>query len=534
MKLFNAYLNKTKHTDESLVTLSLGGDKDAFCQIVTRYQNLLCSVAYASLGDFKKSEDIAQEAFVEAWKKLDSIREPKKLKSWLCGILRFKLSHYHRKEQHQVITGASELAHHEKSTEQELEHQVIDEQHQALLWQVLDNLNESYKEPLVLFYRENQSIDKVAQALSLSKDTVKQRLSRGRALLKTAMSEFVEDTLKNTKPGEAFTTGVMVLISDIAPAVKSTALGTSAVKASYLFKFSSLVTVLAAFSGLISSYFGLQASLAQSRTHREKQLTKKCVSLFIIFALLFVAVMLGLKFIAYQHQSYVGTYAILSQITVVLFVCSYCVLVKKVFSAIQRLRVEERIFHPEAFDKNIDQVNSAGRYYKSAWTLLGVPLVHIHFGLQEASDKPTFGWIAGGTYAHGLFFAWGGVAIAPISVGILSVGVVSIGAVGLGLFSLGTVAIGGIGLGASAVAYKAYGSLSALGWQSALSDGYSIAQHAAIGRIAYANQVNNEAAAQIINLDSFNNIYPWALMVLSILVIAPAIWYANKVKQRHK
>lgn len=533
MKFFKSYLTREKYSDDSLVTLSLGGDKDAFCQIVKRYQNLLCSIAYAALGDIKQSEDIAQESFIEAWKKLASLQEPEKLRAWLCGILRFKLSHFHRKERHQVMSGAVDIEQHDAADEHEIEPQIIDEQHQVLLWKFLDGLNDNYKEPLILFYRENQSIDKVAEELSLTKDTVKQRLSRGRAQLKAAMTEFIEDGLKNTKPGEAFTTGVMVMISDIAPGLKSTAIGTSAAKVSYLFKFTSIVTLLASLSGLISSYFGLQASLAQSRTLREKQLTKKSVSLFIIVALVFVMGMMALKYIALAHQSFISTYATLSQLLVCLFVGGYLLLVKHVFAAIQNLRAQERIFHPEAFDKGIDTEQAEQRYYKSSFSLLGVPLVHIHFGLHEVTDKPTFAWIAGGTYAHGLLFAWGGVAIAPISVGILSVGVVSIGAVSLGVLSLGTVAIGALGLGASAIAFKAYGSLSALGWQSALSDGFSIANNAAIGRIAYASEVNNDAAAQLINLSLFNHLYPWALLFLSVLVIIPAIWYANKVKQRH-
>ena len=95
--------------DTALVMSSLGGDRNAFCEIVTRYQNLLCSLAYSAVGDIKHSEDIAQEVFVEAWKKLDTLLDPEKLKSWLCGILRFKVSHYRRKEQRQPLKDAQEL-----------------------------------------------------------------------------------------------------------------------------------------------------------------------------------------------------------------------------------------------------------------------------------------------------------------------------------------------------------------------------------------------------------------------------------------
>jgi DNA-directed RNA polymerase specialized sigma24 family protein len=72
-------------SDAELVIASLGGDREAFGKIVTRYQRLICSLAYSSLGSLSESEDVAQEAFIEAWKKLGNLREPEKLKSWLCG-----------------------------------------------------------------------------------------------------------------------------------------------------------------------------------------------------------------------------------------------------------------------------------------------------------------------------------------------------------------------------------------------------------------------------------------------------------------
>ena len=92
MKFFRRQIVISDANDSALVMHSLGGNRDAFCEIVTRYQNLLCSIAYASVGDIKYSEDLAQEAFVEAWKKLDTLSDPNKLKSWLCGILRFSIA----------------------------------------------------------------------------------------------------------------------------------------------------------------------------------------------------------------------------------------------------------------------------------------------------------------------------------------------------------------------------------------------------------------------------------------------------------
>lgn len=48
--------------DAVLVTRSLSGDPTAFEVLVTRYQTLVCSVAYAVTGDFTRSEDVGQES----------------------------------------------------------------------------------------------------------------------------------------------------------------------------------------------------------------------------------------------------------------------------------------------------------------------------------------------------------------------------------------------------------------------------------------------------------------------------------------
>jgi len=74
--------------DIALIEQSRLGDRDSFGQIVRKYQGIVSGVVYGILGDFHKSEDIAQETFLIAWKKLDDLREVEKLPGWLCGIAR--------------------------------------------------------------------------------------------------------------------------------------------------------------------------------------------------------------------------------------------------------------------------------------------------------------------------------------------------------------------------------------------------------------------------------------------------------------
>ena len=74
--------------DLDLVARSLAGDRNAFGEIVARYQSLVCSLAYSATGSLSQSEDLAQDTFLAAWKQLAALREPAKLRSWLCGIAR--------------------------------------------------------------------------------------------------------------------------------------------------------------------------------------------------------------------------------------------------------------------------------------------------------------------------------------------------------------------------------------------------------------------------------------------------------------
>src|SRR5436853_4533117 len=95
--------------DTELVNGSLLGDRDAFGQIVSRYQSLICSLAYSATGSLGESEDLAQETFITAWKHLRQLRERHKLRSWLCGIARNRINNMLRREGREPSRAAEPL-----------------------------------------------------------------------------------------------------------------------------------------------------------------------------------------------------------------------------------------------------------------------------------------------------------------------------------------------------------------------------------------------------------------------------------------
>lgn len=201
-------------TDTELVTQSLEGDRDAFGQIISRYQSLICALAYSATGNLGQSEDLAQETFITAWTRLGHLRERHKLRAWLCGIARCLIGKSLRREGREPIYEAEPLEVTQESAAAEPlpSERVISQEEEAILWRSLERIPAIYREPLVLFYREHQSIEAVARDLELSEDAVKQRLSRGRKLLQDEVLSFVEGALEHTSPGKAFTVGVIAAL----------------------------------------------------------------------------------------------------------------------------------------------------------------------------------------------------------------------------------------------------------------------------------------------------------------------------------
>ncbi len=261
-------ITETKSTaaldDAQLVAESLDGQRDAFRLIVERYKTLICSLAYSATGNMSQSEDVAQETFISAWKDLRHLREPGKLRSWLCGIVRNRAQRSVRDEGREPSCNAVSLddANESPASEDLPSVQAVSREEEAILWRSLERIPENYREPLVLFYREHKSIERLAAELELSEDAVKQRLSRGRKLLQQEVQSFVEDTLRRTAPGQAFSAEVLAALplatgtaasAGISLGAKSKAVALSGLLAAWTVP---LLGILAGFAAQWAMFYG--------------------------------------------------------------------------------------------------------------------------------------------------------------------------------------------------------------------------------------------------------------------------------------
>ncbi len=215
-------------SDAELVAQSRRGSREAFGRIVRRYQGMIAGSAYSVCGDLHVSEDVAQETFLAAWKSLSGLKEPGKLSPWLCQIARRKALDHQRT----TSRGKNRLARlfqmapsrGTASTREE----ALSEEEREMLWRFLSELPQPYRETMVLYYRKEQSTGAVALAMETTEETVRQRLARGRGMLREQVAVTLERNLVRSAPSGALATAIIAGLPPLAGQAASGTLGVAA------------------------------------------------------------------------------------------------------------------------------------------------------------------------------------------------------------------------------------------------------------------------------------------------------------------
>ena len=511
-------------SDAQLVGDSLAGDREAFGQIVARYQSLICSLAYCSTGSLNQSEDLAQETFVTAWKELAALREPAKLRSWLCGIVRNTARNSQRRQGRQPAHEADTLETSEfVSPEPAPADQAIKREEEAMLWRAVERIPEAYREPLVLFYREHQSVARVAEALDLNEEAVKQRLSRGRKMLQEEIAGFVEGTLARTVPSRAFTASVLTQLPAASAAVKAGTAAGAVAKAGVAGKALGLLAAVGSvFLVLAGNYFGYRSGMESAQSKDERTHIKRFYLILFVGIVLFNVAFGTLIFWATNG----GTNRPQLLISLILTLAGAMILFMA-WLTVGSYRSSQRLRALRSVSSGAETTPAAWEY-RSRATFLGLPLVHIRISGKNASErKPVVAWIAAGNVAYGGLFAFAGMAVAPVSIGGLAIGLLPFGGCAAGLLPLGAVALGWFANGGLAAGWNAFGAC-AVAWNGAQAE-CAVAWNYAAGNIGGAAQFNTDAALAFFHDNWFfrtaNAAQPYEGWLNLLWVLPMALWW---------
>jgi RNA polymerase sigma-70 factor (ECF subfamily) len=151
--------------------------------LIDAHYDSLYRYAYRLAGSTADAEDLTQETFAKAVARLPQLRDPDRAKAWLFRILRNAYLHRARSDRrHRTVSldGVGELV--ESAAESSLP---VDP---ARLQEALDELDESFRTPLILYYFEDFSYREIAEQMDLPIGTVMSRLARGKGYLRSRLA----------------------------------------------------------------------------------------------------------------------------------------------------------------------------------------------------------------------------------------------------------------------------------------------------------------------------------------------------------
>ncbi|MDB5390382.1 MAG: rpoE 1 [Planctomycetaceae bacterium] len=185
-------------TDTELIAECLQGRTEAFGTLVSRYQDRLLGTLVTMLGSVEDARDVAQEAFVQAYQKLESFRGQSQFYSWLFRIALNSSVDHHRRQRRPTLS--IDAAREQTGAEPADLHPEISPtfgvertERQALVQLALSKLSPDYRQVLVLKEMEDLKYDEIAELVKIPVGTVRSRIHRGRAELKAILEELLGD-----------------------------------------------------------------------------------------------------------------------------------------------------------------------------------------------------------------------------------------------------------------------------------------------------------------------------------------------------
>ena len=212
-----------REDDVQLIYRILSGDAAAFRVLVEKHQKGVHALVWRKIGDFHYAEEITQDTFLRAYKKLSTLKDPNQFTGWLYVIANRLCIDWLRKQKFTMQsledTPVEEIdratyAHHiseQRQTE-------IAENRREIVKQLLSKLPESERTVVTLYYLGEMTTKEIGKFLGVSVDTIKTRLRRGRKRLQAQQVEpFVSETLGTIQFPAHITDRIMQQVTDMGP-----------------------------------------------------------------------------------------------------------------------------------------------------------------------------------------------------------------------------------------------------------------------------------------------------------------------------
>lgn len=190
-------MNRMEENDAAVVAQVLSGDRDAFRVVVERHSQSLFRLAYRMTGNEQDAEDVVQETFLRAYRRLNKFESRSSFSTWLYRIavnLSLDQSRKRRQMDERQVSPNPELPDPLlalPSTDPSTERLVLSAEVRKKVEATLNELTEKEKAAFVLRHYEGMSIEEVGRAMGLRANAAKNNIFRAVQKLRRALAPVV-------------------------------------------------------------------------------------------------------------------------------------------------------------------------------------------------------------------------------------------------------------------------------------------------------------------------------------------------------
>ena len=211
-----------KTNDTDLIQRVLDGDQDAFTTLVNKYQKRVHTLVWRKIGDFHIAEEITQDVFLKAYKKLSMLKPPYHFSGWLYVIASRRCIAWLRKKQSPTVSldamPALQLEEVSYAQYETARGEAASVDHQRdLVKRLLEKLPESERTVITMHYVSEMSCKDISEFLGVSPNTIKSRLHRARERLKN-QEHLLHDVSGIFQLPPTLTQNIMREVASIKPA----------------------------------------------------------------------------------------------------------------------------------------------------------------------------------------------------------------------------------------------------------------------------------------------------------------------------
>jgi len=211
-----------QESDVQLISRILAGDDTAFSALVEKYQKGIHALVWRKIGDFHYAEELTQDTFLNAYKKLSTLKEPSQFAGWLYVIANRLCTNWIQRQKSKMQSLASIPM--EEIERSSYNHHVLEqreaeatERRHRLVKELLEKLPESERTVITLYYLGGMQSKEIGKFLGVSVNTVTSRLQRARKRLAQEEELLVQDILGGVHISTGLTQNIMRHVADMKP-----------------------------------------------------------------------------------------------------------------------------------------------------------------------------------------------------------------------------------------------------------------------------------------------------------------------------